>query len=175
MTKNGIQEGNAYSYILHKPSSKIYHTNTLKAETGFTDNWVYLKDDYINHLVEYMFIPIDTIVPVQNNAFITKIIGKIQIELSQNLPFKKERIDSLVTALFIGLSRNTNFQHLSIQNYNAFTAISNIFEKLYKKILIKSGAYILWFNFHVIPQVIFYPFTKNIIRRVLLTILLIIA
>lgn len=126
MTKNGIQEGNAYSYILHKPFSKIYHTNTSEAETGFTDDWMYIKGDYIDHLVEYMSIPTDTIVPVQNKTFITKIIGKIQIELCENLPFKNERIYSLITDLFIGLSRNNTFQHISIQNHNEFTAISNL-------------------------------------------------
>ena len=126
MTKNGICNGNAYSYILHSPYSKVYHTNTPDSKTGFTNDWMYLRGTYVDELIKRMNIATDTIIPMQyNNDSITKIIYKLQSELPEDLPFKNERIKTLTTDLFIELARNNWKSNMPVSE-NEFAAINKV-------------------------------------------------
>lgn len=107
-TKDGKKTGEAYSYILHSPHSRIYHTNTPGSKAGFTNDWLYLKGSYVDELVKRMNVPTDTIVPTYYTNTITDIIQHLQRELLSDYPHKDEYIKSLVTNLFIELARNND-------------------------------------------------------------------
>jgi len=112
-TRDGNRIGEAYSYILHPPHSKIYHTNTTDAKTGFTNDWIYLKGSYVDELVKKMNILTDVIVPTYDTSTITEIIQHIQQELPNDYLYKGEYIKSLVTNLFIELARNDDRQYIT--------------------------------------------------------------
>ena len=126
MTRNGACKGNAYSYILHSPYSKVYHATPPDAKTGFTNDWMYLKGAYVDELIQRMNIITDAIVPMQyNKDSITKINYKLQSELPEDLPFKNDRIKTLITDLFIELARNNWKSNMPI-NENEFAAINKV-------------------------------------------------
>lgn len=124
-TKDGNKIGEAYSYILHPPHSKIYHTNVPDAQTGFTNDWIYMKGDYIDELVSKMNIITNAIVPTYDTSTISEIIHQIQQELPNNYLYKDEYIHSLVTALFIELARNDEKQYIS-QDKDSYNTISKV-------------------------------------------------
>ena len=122
-TKDGNRIGEAYSYILHPPHSKVFHTNTPEAKTGFTNDWVYLKGSYVDELVKKMNILTNVIVPTYDTNKIPDIIQQIGRELPTDYIYKDEYMCSLVTELFIELARNDEKQYV-IHDKNAYNAIN---------------------------------------------------
>lgn len=121
-TKDGLRMGEPYSYILHPPYSKVYHTNVPESAVGFTNDWLYLKGSYIEKIVSDMNILTDIIVPAYSSNIITQIIQQIQREVSNDYIYKNEYIESLITNLFIELARNDNRKCIS-QSKNSYNII----------------------------------------------------
>ncbi len=134
-TQSGLRTGKASSYILHTPNSDVYHANVSNSDVGFTNDWMYLKGDYVDSLVKNMNILTNVIVPAYGNNSITKLIYKIQDELSEENAFKPLYLKVLITELFIELARN-NGRHFTPPDANSFEIIRNarkIFTNDYSK------------------------------------------
>ena len=123
-TQDGIKRGDAYSYILYKPKSPAYHSSLPESPTGFINDWMYLKGEYVDVLVEEMHISTDIIVPLYNKNKISAIINEIEIEKRDPLPFKERRIKSLVSELFVEVARS-DYRTQGYTNNREFNIISD--------------------------------------------------
>lgn len=130
-TKDGIREGEAYSYILHPPQCKIFHTDTPDSKTGFTNDWMYLKGEYVDFLTEKFQIQTNVIIPTFGTKKISDIISQIQKELLGNDSFKEDYIKSLVTTLFIELARSDQIVLLN-QDKDAYSNINGVKKTMLK-------------------------------------------
>lgn len=105
ITKNGMQKGQKYSFILHEPFSEVWHSNAQDAVSGFTNDWMYFKGSYADELISKLHIPTNVIIQTRLGDFSSEIIRSMQHELAIDSDFKEEKQKALFTLLFVELSR----------------------------------------------------------------------
>ena len=105
ITRDGMQKGHKYSFVLHEPFSKVWHSNTADAASGFTDDWMYFKGDFADELIRKLNIPVNVIIQTRLGNLSSEIIRTIQHELAIDSEFREEKQKALFTLLFVELAR----------------------------------------------------------------------
>ncbi len=132
-TKNGIEQGYAYSYVLHEPYFPTFHTSSSNSKKGFVNDWMYINGTMIDRLVNKYNIPLNEIVRSQRNNSISEIISDIHNELNSEFEFKDDKLKVLTLNLFIEFARINEMykKHINIDEFGRISNVCNQMKKFF--------------------------------------------
>lgn len=102
-----ILQGAIGDVIVNSPGEVVYHGDICENGNGFVNDWIYVKGDNIEKIINKYPIPLNTAIHTGNKYFINGYLENIKSEKIFKKNGYQDMIDSAIMQLIIDLHRTT--------------------------------------------------------------------
>ncbi len=126
MTESGMQRAHPGDCFIKSPDFMEYRHTPVDAESGFTEDWIYLTADGMQDFLSRLELPVNRLICTRQPLFLRPYLQRILRERNCLLPFWEYKCSNLVESMLIQLAKaNQESKEKDTAQYEGFVRLRN--------------------------------------------------